>query len=757
MPASLLATAIHVLPHSAVQHLKTAILEIGQGTAKRAVIFTDSVSSNSGHAEPVGPIYAVIVSSRLRVLMLAERCAEQPSFLRTELSFDSDRIAAFLSTLHPEGIEQTAQSTQMQQALLLLQKPLAASAPRYEPIIVPLFSALSQTAQAVQSASLPLPVPHPLPASAKSEALWLQVTQQIRQHLDQNLDLPVLLQTAVEQGRACFGVDRLFIYQFSTTGNPDPSPTSNAIQAKGAQANGVQAKGAIAHESCAHAVPSLLTMSTADLAAGWSATDTPVVSQTVNCAADLLSGPWEQLYRGHVRAQLTVPIQVQGKTWGLMIMHQLQSHQWSPFQIEGLIQIADHLGIAIQQTYLHQQVQHQKQVLEAQVNQRTQELQTVLVATQSAHRVKSDFLATMSHELRTPLTCVIGMSATLLRWSLGPLTDKQRSYLQTIHDSGEHLLELINDILDFSQVESGKATLSISEFSLSLLSQQCLQMLREKAAQHEVILKANLKIPTNRDRFFADPRRVKQILFNLLSNAIKFTPAGGKVTLRVWVESNTAVFQVEDTGIGIPPSQQPLLFQKFQQLDTSYQRTYEGTGLGLALTKQFVDMHRGWIDVHSVEGQGSIFTVELPDQVLQDQARQETALMPQSQAVNNRIVLLEDDDESASIICDMLTAAGFHVVWIVDDSAAQDHVRFMHPALAIVSMDLQTGQGGSLIRQFRQIGYSPALKIMALMNQASAKAQQKAQASGADAFLVKPIDPEHLLHKIEALFAVSSS
>ena len=745
MPASLLATAIHVLPHSAVQHLKTAILEIGQGAAKRAVIFTDSVSSNSGHSEPVGPIYAVIVSSRLRVLMWAEPCAEQPTCLRTELSFDSDRIAAFLSTLHPEGTEQTAQSPQIQQALLILQKPLAASAPHYEPIIVPLFSALSQTAQAVQSASFPLPVTHPLPALAKSEALWLQVTHQIRQHLDQNLDLPVLLQTTVEQGRACLGVDRLFIYQFSTTGKPDPSSTSNATQPK----------GAIAHESCAHDVPSLLAMATADLAAGWSATDTPVVSQTVNCAADLLSGPWDKLYRGHVRAQLTVPIQVQGQPWGLMIMHQLQAHQWSPFQIEGLIQIADHLGIAIQQIYLHQQVKHQKQILEAQVNQRTQELQTVLVATQSAHRVKSDFLATMSHELRTPLTCVIGMSATLLRWSLGPLTDKQRSYLQTIHDSGEHLLELINDILDFSQVESGKATLSISEFSLSSLSQQCLQMLREKAAQHEVILKANLKIPTNRDRFFADPRRVKQILFNLLSNAIKFTPAGGKVTLRVWVESNTAVFQVEDTGIGIPPSQQSLLFQKFQQLDTSYQRTYEGTGLGLALTKQFVDMHRGWINVQSVEGQGSIFTVELPDQVLQDQSRQETALMPQFQAVNSRVVLLEDDDESAAIICDMLTAAGFHVVWIVDDSAALDHVRFMHPALAIVSMDLQTGQGGALIRQFRQIGHAPALKIMALTNQASAKAQQKAQASGADAFLVKPIDPEHLLHKIEALFAVN--
>ncbi|BCX07550.1 MAG: hypothetical protein KatS3mg066_1409 [Fischerella sp.] len=279
-----------------------------------------------------------------------------------------------------------------------------------------------------------------------------------------------------------------------------------------------------------------------------------------------------------------------------------------------LTSVAEQLAIAIYQAELMRSLTQEKQTLEQRVVERTVALHDALVAAEAASRLRNEFLATISHELLTPLTYVIGMSATLLKWSLGDLNQRQREYLQTIHDSGEHLLEMINDILDLSQIEAGKAVLNITEFSLVKTAENIVASLLEKATSQQVTLKLELLVDQNSDRFTADVRRVEQILWNLLSNAIKFTPEGGNVTLRLWMEADTAVFQVEDTGIGIPQAQLPLLFEKFHQLDTPYRRRYEGTGLGLALTKQLVELHRGRIEVESTVGVGSIFTVWIPVQ-----------------------------------------------------------------------------------------------------------------------------------------------
>jgi two-component system sensor histidine kinase/response regulator len=242
-------------------------------------------------------------------------------------------------------------------------------------------------------------------------------------------------------------------------------------------------------------------------------------------------------------------------------------------------------------------------------------LREALLAAEAASRIRNEFLATISHELLTPLTYVIGMSSTLLRWPLGELTPRQREYLQTIHDSGERLLEMINDILDLSQIQAGKTVLNICEFSLTRLAENIVDSLLEKSTNAKVTLKLDVQVNPRHDQFSADPGRIEQIIWNLLTNAIKFTPQGGTVTLRFWVEDNTVIFQVEDTGIGIPEEKLPLVFEKFQQVDASYHRPYEGTGIGLALTKQLVELHRGRIEVESTVGVGSVFTVWIPSSV----------------------------------------------------------------------------------------------------------------------------------------------
>lgn len=568
--------------------------------------------------------------------------------------------------------------------------------------------------------------------------------------LQEGATLPVIVQTALERAQRLLQIDRLLIYQYTVPLSLD------AVQQT------LLTVGEISHEVCFD--EAISSLSDQQILYRWPSDvecfqqylrGAAIVTQTVTAAEHLVDGPRERLYEEGVRAQLVVPILISGQLKGVCVAHQFhQRRQWQSSEIILLEKLMAYLSIAMQQAELYKQLQAQQRNLTDQVQKRTQELQDLLQAAQSSNQTKSHFLATVSHELRTPLTCVIGMSATLLRWSLGPLTDKQRSYLQTIHDSGEHLLELINDILDFSQVAAGKATLSVSEFSLSSLAQQCLQLFRDKAISREIALKANLKIPPGRDRFVADPRRVKQIIVNLLSNAIKFTPTGGKVILRVWLEPNTAVFQIEDTGIGIPPEQLPLLFQTFQQLDTSYQRNYDGTGLGLALTKQFVDMHHGWIEVKSVEGQGSIFTVELPEQtwlVAKNGAQNQSDYGKNHN--NTRLILIEDHEESATLICEMLTAAGFHVVWLVEPSTAMEQSRFLQPTAVLISTDLKSGNGQHLLRQFRQAIETRHLKLIALTSSALAKDQQKLLAQGADAYLTKPLDPEHLVHKIETLLS----
>ena len=249
------------------------------------------------------------------------------------------------------------------------------------------------------------------------------------------------------------------------------------------------------------------------------------------------------------------------------------------------------------------------------LSERTEQLQDALTAARKASQAKSEFLTTMSHELRTPLTSVIGMSSALLNQLFGPLTTKQSEYLRIIHNSGTHLLQLINDILDLSKIEAGKASLLVSQFSLREAAEQSLALFYEKAQSQNLCLHAELDSLQNRDLFMGDERRVKQILLNLLSNAVKFTPSGGAIWLRMSYDGTIAKIEVEDTGIGIAEDKLHLVFEAFQQIDSALNRRHEGTGLGLALTRQLVEMHNGSIHLKSTVGAGTVFTVYLQTQL----------------------------------------------------------------------------------------------------------------------------------------------
>jgi len=229
---------------------------------------------------------------------------------------------------------------------------------------------------------------------------------------------------------------------------------------------------------------------------------------------------------------------------------------------------------------------------------------------EAANQHKSDFLAHMSHELRTPLNAIIGFSEALREGMFGALNERQADYLKDIHDSGTHLLSLINDILDLSKIEAGKMELELSTFHLPSTISNALVLVRERAMRQGIQLAS--QVDPRLAEFQADERKVKQVLLNLLSNAVKFTPEGGRVDVTAQMDTDHVEIAVRDTGTGIAAQDQASLFEEFRQVGRDRLRKAEGTGLGLALSKRFVELHGGRIRVESTPGKGSTFAFTLP-------------------------------------------------------------------------------------------------------------------------------------------------
>jgi signal transduction histidine kinase len=228
-----------------------------------------------------------------------------------------------------------------------------------------------------------------------------------------------------------------------------------------------------------------------------------------------------------------------------------------------------------------------------------------------ASRVKSEFLATMSHELRTPLNAVLGFSEMIREGCSGPIDAKYQAYAADIHASGEHLLALISDILDISKIESGRLELHDEGTSLTELVRRCVRLVQPRAEEGGLSLVEHL--PVDLPDAVIDEVRLKQALLNLLSNAVKFTHAGGRIEVSaVELEDGAIEISVADNGIGMRPEDVPIALEPFRQIDSNLTRPYEGTGLGLPLTKRLIELHGGSLEIETELGRGTRVTLRLP-------------------------------------------------------------------------------------------------------------------------------------------------
>jgi GAF domain-containing protein len=299
----------------------------------------------------------------------------------------------------------------------------------------------------------------------------------------------------------------------------------------------------------------------------------------------------DTLIRFGYRALLSVPLLREDQIIGSLSFNRKAPGEFPPEVVDVLKTFATQSALAIQNARLFREIADKSALLEA------------------ASRHKSEFLANMSHELRTPLTAIIGFSEVLAQGMFGAINEKQTEYLQDILESGRHLLSLINDILDLSKIEAGRMELEPADFDLPSAIENALILVRERASRGGIRLGS--AIDERLGMIGGDERKVKQVLLNLLSNALKFTPEGGRIDVGARLHDGVAEVSVADTGIGIAPADQDAVFEEFRQVGTADKKA-EGTGLGLALARKFIELHGGKIWVKSQVGAGSTFTFTLP-------------------------------------------------------------------------------------------------------------------------------------------------
>jgi PAS domain S-box-containing protein len=397
-------------------------------------------------------------------------------------------------------------------------------------------------------------------------------------------------------------------------------------------------------------------------------------------------------------------------------------------------------------------IQQYANELERRVEERTLELTR-------ANRAKDEFMATMTHELRTPLNSILGLSESLLEQRRDPLSEYQQRSLKIIESSGQHLLELINDVLDLSKVEAGMLEYYPQVVDVNALCRSSLVMIKEQAAGKSIRLvheedQSGLKI-------YADPRRLKQILVNLLTNAVKFTPDHGRVTLEVHadIEDDRVQFDVIDTGIGIAEEDLKKLFQPFVQIDSSLNRRFDGTGLGLALIQKLTDLHGGSIRVESKVDMGSRFTVNIPwDRtiVVQQEAihfgnkpvineRSQKSEKTSEESSGRGLILLAEDNEANTLtVGEYLDSHGYKMVYAHDGMEAVDKAEETDPDIILMDIQMPVMDGLEAIRRLRVDTRFDSTPIIALTALAMPGDRERCLDAGANEYMSKPVSLKKL-------------
>ena len=403
----------------------------------------------------------------------------------------------------------------------------------------------------------------------------LKALGEVSRAVSSTLDVETVLNTIVSRANQLAGADACTIYEYDdvseqfhlrATYNLDPEFTEAVRAMPLRRGEGVMGRAAEMHE--------------------------PVQVPDIAQPGAYQSSLRDVLISAGYRAALSVPLLREDEIIGSLSLTRKTPGEFSQDVVEILKTFATQSALAIQNARLFREIEDKGRQLEA------------------ASRHKSEFLANMSHELRTPLNAITGFSEVLLERMFGEINAKQTEYLQDILSSGRHLLSLINDILDLSKIEAGRMELTTASFHLPLAVDNAITLVKERAARHGISL--DIDIDPELGEFVGDERKIKQVLLNLLSNAVKFTPEGGRIGVKAGLADGAVEIAVSDTGIGIALKDQEAIFEEFRQVGSDEARKVEGTGLGLTLTKKFIEMHGGRIWVASEIGKGSTFTFTLP-------------------------------------------------------------------------------------------------------------------------------------------------
>ncbi|WP_191485171.1 ATP-binding protein [Pseudomonas sp. FEN] len=356
-----------------------------------------------------------------------------------------------------------------------------------------------------------------------------------------------------------------------------------------------------------------------------------------------------------------------------------------------------------------------------------------------ANNAKSDFLAMMSHELRTPMNGVLGMLQLL---ETTEMTEEQSEYAALASESTEHLLKVINDILDFSRIERSALELEHIPFHLAELISSCAQAFQHNASQRG--LRLDLRIPADMQalQVKGDPTRIRQILVNLIGNALKFTEHGSVGIEPHWQALDEDVLwftcTVRDSGIGISSERLELMFDAFQQADSSISRRYGGTGLGLPIARTLAERMGGTLHAHSEEGQGSVFTLEIP---LARHHQAESAALsptPSGHGEGRKVLLVEDNPVNQTVIEAMLRGLGFDVSLATDGAQAIDRARNGLFAAILMDCRLPIVDGYEATRQIRQLPEYAQVPIIALTANALQGDRENCLRAGMNDYLSKP-------------------